>query len=812
MKLKLFLLAFIISGISFAQTGSLKGRITDGESPIPFVNVIILDTGFGVGSDSDGYYIIRGIPSGEYKVRFTAVGWESQTFDIPIVTDRTMELNVVLTEKAIEVGIVEVTGSHIQDKRDTRTSLIDLEPRSAKILPGAAEDVFRTLQALPGVLAPNDFSSQLIVRGSGPDQNLIIIDDIEVFNPYRLYGVVSMFNPDAVADVNLVTGGFPAKYGDRLSAVLDVTNREGITSRGFGGSLNASIVSANLVSAGLVDENTTFPNFYDFQGKLVIGPYAGHKILLSGIISRDGVDVVSGEERNTPDSIGVFNVTRNDLAGISWHYSPNKNFLNKFVVSYYKNNGTTDFDSQILDPSLNRSGFEDSVPDTLAPYLLSLSFDATFSYSKYSVDDKISYLVGNHIIDAGVGADFMETVINFNFDLDPQLEAIFAANPQFRSVLTDLKDVKFYNKYRAYLQDNYKVTDNFFLQPSLRFDYYDILDKVYFAPRLSFSYALDDITTLRATWGIYYQSPGYEKLRDQGILYDLADEFTTLLNAEKAVHYVAGIERWLSSEWNIRLEGYYKDFMDLYIQNVVGGNIFVTEEIPGKDPKYPSGWTLPAFLQGDSTTQIPINGSNGEAYGLEILLAKRNVLNNSRLSGWISYAFAFANRYENGVKFPFRFDQRNTVNVVLEYRINNWLELGVRWQYGSGFPISEPLGIKPRIVLEDRNLDGIPETPVIATRSGTANANGEEEVIYDIDFGNRKLNGRKPEYHRLDIRLNAFADYWGLDWVFYLDVINVYNRSNILNYDYFVTQNLVLGREPTTMFPILPTLGFSVKF
>jgi len=135
MKVTLLLLAFIFSGISFAQTGSLKGRITDSESPIPLVNVIILDTGFGVGSDSDGYYVIRGIPTGEYKVRFTAVGWESQTFDITIVTDRTMELDVVLTEKAIEVGTVEVTGSHIQDKRDTRTSLIDLQPRSAKILP-----------------------------------------------------------------------------------------------------------------------------------------------------------------------------------------------------------------------------------------------------------------------------------------------------------------------------------------------------------------------------------------------------------------------------------------------------------------------------------------------------------------------------------------------------------------------------------------------------------------------------------------------------------------------------------------------------
>ncbi len=837
------ILLFFVTNLSFAQTGNLKGRVSDGKFPIPLVNVILIDAGYGTAADTAGYYNIRGIQASDYIVKFTAVGWQTRSFDITITAGRTFELNVVLKKKVIEVEEVEVTGMKMQDKRDTRTSLIDLQPKSAKIMAGTGEDVFRTLQSLPGVLAPSDFSSQLIIRGSGPDQNLIIIDDIEVFNPYRLYGVVSMFNPDVVSDVNLLTGGFPAKYGDRLSAVLDVTNREGNASRDVSGSLNASIVAANLVlegrnpfgisgswlfnsrrtyydliiepfvkSAGLVDDNTTLPNFYDFQGKLVIGPYEGHKILLSGIISRDGVDVVSGEERNTPDSIGVFNVTQNDLAGISWYYSPNNNFLNKFVVSYYNNSGTTDFDSQILDPSLNRSSFDDSIPDTLAPYLLGLSFDGIFSYSKYSVDNRITYIVDDHIIESGIGADFMETVINFNFDLDPQLDAIFAANPQFRSVLTDLKDVKFYNRYRAYIQDNYKITGNFFIQPSLRFDYYDILDKAYFAPRLSFSYAIDDITTLRATWGNYYQSPGYEKLRDQGILYDLGDEFTTKLIAEKAVHYVVGIERWLSSEWNIRLEGYYKDFTDLYIPKVVGGNLFVTDEIPGKNPKYPSGWTLPAVVQGDSATQIPINGSNGEAYGIEILLAKRNVLNNSRLSGWISYAFAFANRYENGVKFPFRFDQRNTVNVVLEYRVNNWLEIGVRWQYGSGFPISEPIGIKPRIVLEDGNLDGIPETPVIATRSGTANANGEEEVIYDIDFGNGKLNGRRPEYHRLDIRLNALADYWGLDWVFYLDVINVYNRSNILSYDYFVTQNLILAREPTTMFPILPTLGFSVKF
>jgi hypothetical protein len=837
------LLTILLTNLSLAQTGSLKGNVTDGENPIPLVNIIIVNTSLGSGTDEEGEYVIRGIPPGDYTVRVTAVGWKTKTEDITITPNRALEFNIILEEQVIEVEEVEVTGANVQELRDTRTSLIDLKPKSAKIMAGAAEDVFRTLQSLPGVLAPNDFSSQLIIRGSGPDQNLIIIDDIEVFNPYRLYGVVSMFNPDAVSDVNLVTGGFPAKYGDRLSAVIDVTNREGNSSYGFGGSLNASIVAANLVlegrnpfnlrgswmfnsrrtyydlviepfvkSAGLVDENTTFPNFYDFQAKLVIGPYSGHKFIATGIISRDGVDVVSGEKRNTPDSVSVFNITNNDLVAVAWHFTPNSKLLNKFIVSYYKNNGTTDFDSQVLDPSLNRESFNDAISDTLAPYLLNLSFGGVFTYSKYSIDDKLTYVIDNHILEGGIGADFMKTIIDFNFMIDPELQATLASNPQFRAVFSDLRDIKTYNRYRAYIQDNIQLSDKFIFQPSLRLDFYDILDKVYLAPRISLSYALDKLTTLRAMWGIYYQSPGYEKLRDQGVLYDLSDIYTKQLDAERAIHYVAGVERWLSSEWSVRLEGYYKTFSNLYAQNIILGNKYLTEEIPGKNPRYPSGWTLPAVILSDSTTQIPINGGSGEAYGFELFLAKKNILKNNRLSGWISYALAYANREENGRTFPFRFDQRHTLNFVMNYRFNSWFEFGFRFQYGSGFAISQPVGISPRIVLEDRNLDGVPETPVISSRAGTENANGEKEVIFDIDYGDRKLNSRLPEYMRLDLRFNLFADYWDLDWIFYLDIINVFNRSNVISYNYNVTSDLTLGRETNTMFPIVPTLGFSVKF
>jgi hypothetical protein len=487
--MKLLLLFIFISIVSFAQTGNIRGKITDGDQPVPSVNVIIVDLNTGSVSNEDGSYELKNIPAGNHTIRFSSVGYETINEDIIIYAGKTVELNVVMNEVAIEVGTVEVTGVRRQEQSDTRSSVINLNPRSAKILPGAGEDVLRSLQALPGVLAPNDFSSQLIVRGSGPDQNLIIMDDVEIFNPYRLYGLISMFNPEAVSDINLVTGGFQARYGDRLSAVLDVTNREGTTQNYLKGNINASIIEANLVlegknpfnlngswlfnsrrtyydlivepfvkNAGLIDDDVTFPNFYDLQGKIVLGPFNGSRFLLNGIFSRDGVDVVSSSERTNPDSIDVYNETRNDVLSAAWDYLPSKKFFNKLIVSWYKNSGATDFDSRILDPSLNRDEFEDIIPDTLAPYLLGLSFKNTFLFRKYSIDDKMTYQWGDNLLEAGLGADLMETTISFDFDLDPQLEAIIAANPMSRTVLDNLQDIKKYNRYRGYVQNNFKLS------------------------------------------------------------------------------------------------------------------------------------------------------------------------------------------------------------------------------------------------------------------------------------------------------------------------------------------------------------------
>jgi hypothetical protein len=836
-KIVLILLAF--TNLLFSQTGSITGRVTDGSKPIPGVNIFIVGTTTGGSTDIDGFYRISNVPVGDQTLQFSAINFITIREKVEIIENRTLELNVDLEFKTIRIDEVKVLDDKIQEQQDTRTSLINLKPKSARVMPGAVTDVFRTLQSLPGVLAPNDFSSQLIVRGSGPDQNLIIMDNVEIFNPYRLYGVISMFNPEAVSDINLITGGFPARYGDRLSAVLDVTNRQGSRSSNLTGNLNASIVAANLVlegknpfdlpgswivnsrrtyydliiepfvkNSGLVEDNVSFPNFYDIQTKLAFGPFDGHKFFINGIYSRDGVELVSGENRTTADSIGVVDLSKNDLFSAAWHFAPNDNMLNKLTFSWYRNSGDANFDSELLDPSLDENDFEDVAPDTLQPYLVNFGFDTDFAFRKYSIDNRFTLFWGEgNEFEAGIGYDIMRTTINFSFDIDPQLKSFLSLNPNIRAVFTDLSDDIDYNRLRAHLQNRFKF-GNLFLQPGLRIDNYEIHGKTYFAPRFSASYALDDVTTLRGVWGVYYQSLGYEKLRDRQRIFDFTRAVTTSIDAEKSTHYVLSIERWLTNEWKVKLETYLKDFDDLIEPVTVPGTGYITSPIPGEDLRLQSGWTSPVSTVVDSFTTIPANNSFGEAYGFEVLVEKKNIYGSNEINGWLSYSLAYANRYIDGQKIPFRFDQRHTVNLVLNYDINDWLNIGTRFQFGSGFPITEAVGVKPRIIFEDQNGDFIPETPVVATRGNTNN------VIYDVDFGDKtnRFAGRKPDYHRLDVRLNAQADYWDLDWTFYLDIVNIYNRANVVNYDYAVDENQQLTREATNMFPILPTLGFNVRF
>ncbi|MBI4535588.1 MAG: carboxypeptidase-like regulatory domain-containing protein, partial [Ignavibacteriae bacterium] len=451
---------FIVNTGSLSAQGSISGKVSgravgkESGQPLPFTSITILGTQLGAMCNENGEFTVSSVPPGRYTVVGRLVGYEEWIQpDVIVEQGRITSITLLMVESAIPLEEVRITAERVKRQEDVRPSVLSVAPVRAKTLAGVGEDVLRTLQALPGVLAPNDFSSQLVIRGSGPDQNLIIMDDIEVFNPYRLYGIISMFNPETVTDISLMTGGFPAKYGDRLSAVLDVTNREGDKSSGMKGSLNASISNANLVlnghspfgingsymlsarrtyydlilgpiakNNGLVSGDVAFPNFTDFQTKLVFEPSPTNKIILNSIASRDGVDLIAGPERSEPDSVNVEDVTRNDVVGLAWHHFPSESFFSKLGVSWYRNSGETSFGGDFLDPSLNRTLYGNG-GDTTGIRLFNVEFDSRYVFRKVSVKNEVSWFAENHTVEAGAGMDFLQTSIIWHFRPDETFRA-----------------------------------------------------------------------------------------------------------------------------------------------------------------------------------------------------------------------------------------------------------------------------------------------------------------------------------------------------------------------------------------------------
>lgn len=845
MKFLVLLIIILFTSILSTNAGEIRGRVVDvNNNGIPNVNLILLKTKYGTSSDLEGNFSLVNVPAAKYKLQVSAIGFETKVIEVDLTKSTSLNLKISLNEIPIEISSVEVSATREQSLEDTRTSVVNLKPRSVKILPGAAEDVLRTIQALPGVVAINDFSSQLVIRGSGPDQNLIVLDDVEIFNPYRLYGAISMFNPETVSEINLITGGFSAKYGDRLSAVLDVSTRDGDSKKIMTGNLNVNVSNMNIVLEGknplgltgswifnsrrtyydlilepivrkaeLIKGDFSFPNFYDFQFKMVVYPALGHKLFFTGIHSRDAVELVTNGTRVTPDSLGILDNSFNDVYSLSYQITTGK-ISNKLILSYYKNMGETNFDSKFLDPTLNREEFEGEISDTVYQFLLNFSFNSLYDFNKYSIADKLLYVDDNFNFEFGTGVDIMRTEIKFNLNLDQQLRAILNSFSGFRTIQDRFRSRLDYWRAHSYGQGTFSLSSekNFFVTTGVRLDYYDILKKSYLSPRFGLSYLINDITTIRFVYGIYYQSPGYEKLRDQNSLLDFSKSISGNLNAERSTHFVLGIDRYLSPYWQLKSEVYYKKFNDLIVPKKVKGTQFVTSQIPGTDPKFASSWTQPVAIVADSATSIPVNGSEGESYGWEILITKKPS-SVSRFDGWISYSLSFSTREELGRRIPFRFDQRHTLNFVLNYKISEKWDLGVRWQYGSGLPYTSPVGIKPRILIKDLDGNGTPETPEIATRF-SLNPNAPKEVIFNVDYGLDPdfYNSRKPDYHRLDLRISYYTTLFGLNSLFYLDIINVYNRKNVVGYDYYIDSNLQLKRRETYQLPIFPTIGMSIRF
>jgi hypothetical protein len=251
LRVSLCLCVLVVSS-AFAQSGAVNGFVrdsSDGE-PLAYCNVYLDKTDFGAATNSKGYYYIGHVPQGTYEMVASFVGYKTEKRTLSVGPNQTVNMDLELSPGAIELGEVKVTADRARFEREVEVSAVRLEAKQLQFVPkvGGEVDLFRTIQLLPGVIATSDFSNRLYIRGGSPDQNLILLDGITVYNPSHLFGLFSPFIADAVSDVTLLAGGFPAKYGGRLSSVLDVTTKEGNSKR-FTGDASASLLAAQ----GLVE-------------------------------------------------------------------------------------------------------------------------------------------------------------------------------------------------------------------------------------------------------------------------------------------------------------------------------------------------------------------------------------------------------------------------------------------------------------------------------------------------------------------------------------------------------------------------------
>ena len=254
----------------FAQeTATISGFVRDEASgePLGYANVFIKDTNIGGATNMEGYFVITNVPVGAREIAVSIIGFEMITDSIMVFAGENQRLDFRLRSTVLEGEAVDVFGEIQKMRQLVEPSRVSLDLRTLEMAPAFVEpDLFRTVQLLPGVQTLNDFSSALYVRGSTPDQNLVMLDGITIYNPYHLGGIFSTFNTDAIKEADFHAGGFPARYGGRMGAILNVINREGNTEE-FHGIANISAISSKALFEGPLPKFGGMKGSWMFAGR-----------------------------------------------------------------------------------------------------------------------------------------------------------------------------------------------------------------------------------------------------------------------------------------------------------------------------------------------------------------------------------------------------------------------------------------------------------------------------------------------------------------------------------------------------------------
>ena len=805
----------------------MEGRVLDAETGAPIAGAAVL-AGEAVSAsetrtltDANGGFSLP-VPAGRVAVQVVASGY------FPLTT-------------TLDVGEAGLTGAELLLARDTAfatsvnvaasapgtapaTEIV--QPVQVLRTPGALDNIYRTLQTLPGVTAAEEFGSRLAVRGGSPDQNLTVMDGVEIHDPYRLFGLTSAFNPETIQRFELATGGFSVEYGDRLSSLLVVENRDGRRDQRLAGSASLSITDANLGLEGglpgdavgswlltgrrtyydLIAERFTdqqFPAFADLQMKGVWEPSAGRRVTLFGLRSRQAAAL----EIDRDSARGTFqDDTENDLAWARFETSIGTWGQSQTVVAYSDTRATFGVDA-LFENTSRRSN--SPVEDTFG--VADVVFERALTVKDLSARQTLAWALGTHVVEAGAEAHRLSTGLRFEISGDRNPLAANGSSVQGGAGLPDLLSAfRRSTRAGAWLQDTWQLGSRGSVEAGLRLDRAGITRETLLSPRVSASLGLGASTRLKGAAGRYTQSPGYEKLAQSDYVLDFTDAAVRALRSERSLQVSAGIEHDLGGGVMLRLEGYRKRFTDLLI-----GRLEPEAERLERVARYDFPEALASSVPADPIiTTIPGNDGRGRAYGFDLFVSRTSAPADARLSGWASYTWGKAERDGYGRRYFFEYDRRHAFATVASYRFTPRWELASTIRVASGFPRTAPVGVRVAAVEDqlDEDADGI-------TDEFVPDLDAAGRLVYAVDFGSvANLNqARLPPFARVDVRVTWRPGGPSGRWEIYAEVINLLNRKNAgafdprLEYDPASDQPRIVEKRDQSI-PRLPTLGLRFRF
>lgn len=822
-----FLLA-LIAAASLALTSLAPVTITGqilaaGNVPVSGALVRLATASDATTTDAEGRFMltVEADPSlASVRLVISAPGFIDVEEIVPIANGAGT-LQVVLQRNPAYREEVTVSGS-VTDIAAPPTLV--LEPLTVTRVAGAGDNVYRVLQALPGVAAADDFGSRLAVRGGGPDQNLTVMDGVEIHNPYRLFGLTSAFNPDTIDRFELTAGGFGAKWGDRLSSILLVDNREGTRSARLNGSAALSVTDTNVVLDGglpsgswLVSARRTYydliaeritdndlPSFSDLQAKGVWEPHPGHRLTLFGLTSRESTDATFTDDSNG-DRLGLINHSRNDVASLTYAATLGRRTTATTTLAAYQYADDLDVDGAVQSESTRSNGPDDDTAFADA----AIVFDRHLGVRDYSLRHSVRMAVSpRQTFEAGVEAHALRTEWGWTITGDRnESEANGSSVLGGAGLPSNLRSAADSARAGVFAEEEFQARSNIRLIGGLRVDWNQLAGETLVLPRARATIDLSPRTRLKLAGGLFTQSPGYEKLIQSDYFVDLSNSRDLGLTSERSIHVIAGIEHALSDVLTARVEAYHKTF-----DRMLSGRLETPAETATRVAQYDFPTSLAASVpRAPQITTEPDNAASGRAYGAELYVEKKQISARDFLSGWLSYSWGRATLENYGQSYPFDYDRRHSLSLVSTWRFIPRLDLGATLRVASGFPASTPIGLRVDSVLKEGAVAGAPGSLV-----PRVDANGL--LMWTPDFGSvEHLNrGQLPLYARLDLRV-TYMKSPSSRWQFYVEAINALNRENASSLNPSLAYAPGSDRPALTLereggLPFFPSGGFRVRF